>query len=98
MSELVPITVEAIKLYVAFDGDVDAYQRRGSPQPSMMRDAWRIIPILRTNLFIIANGRASANFAAQTERDLQAWTADEKARGLIRDLVSRDLARHLNAV
>jgi hypothetical protein len=95
MATQAPISTVQIQIYVDFNGDVDMYQRRGSPQRELMSHAWGVIEDLRRRLFLIAAGRASAKFAASTEADLASWTLDEAARHMIRVLVARDMARSI---
>jgi hypothetical protein len=85
-----------VQIYADFGGDVDQYQRRGSPQRAMLDDAWGTIEDLRRRLFLVAAGRASAKFAASAEADLLAWTSDDDARRFIRAMVDRDLQAHTN--
>jgi hypothetical protein len=72
-----------IEIYAQFDGDIDMYQRRGSPQRAILGDAWETIEDLRRRLFLVVEGRASATFISSVEADLLAWT-DEDARRRIR--------------
>ena len=82
------ISAEQVEIYMRFNGDVDMYQRRGSP--GAIGDAWDEIEDLRRRMFLVAMKRASARFASQTQSDLLAWTNDEDARRLINDIVKKD--------
>jgi hypothetical protein len=85
------VSAAQVDLYAASNGDIDLYQRRGSPQMHILGDSWKTIEDLRRRLFLAATGRASATFAASVEADLLAWTSDEEARCRIRAIVDVDV-------
>jgi hypothetical protein len=84
------VSAAQVEIYARFNGDVDMYQRCGSPQSDVMGDAWNTIEDLRRRLFLISTGRAAEKFVSSTEADLLAWTTDEDARRRIRALVDQD--------
>jgi hypothetical protein len=92
----VMVSAAQVEIYARFNGDVDIYQRRGSPQRDVMGDTWNTIEDLRSRLFLISTARASDKFASSTEADLLAWTANEEARRLIRALVDQDVKSQPN--
>jgi hypothetical protein len=83
------VTAAEVEIYVRFKGDVDMYQRCGSPGD--LSDAWTKIEDLRQRLYMVSMNFASVQFATQTESDLLAWTADDEARRGIRALVATDV-------
>lgn len=85
------VSAAQVEIYARFNGDIDMYQRRGSPQGAILGDAWKAIEDLRRRLFLVAAGRASAAFASSAESDFLAWTVDENARARIRALVESDI-------
>jgi hypothetical protein len=86
------VSAAQVDIYTAHNGDIDLYQRRGSPQMAILGDSWKTIEDLRRRLFLVAVGRASATFASSVEADLLAWTSDEGARRLIRAMVEGDVS------
>lgn len=88
------VSAGQVEIYIKFDGDMDRYQRRGSPQGAFLGDTWKKIEDLRRRLFLVATGRASATFASSAESDFLAWTVDEDARRRIRALVENDIKAH----
>ena len=85
------VSAAQVDIYTAHNGDIDLYQRRGSPQMAILGDSWKTIEDLRRRLFLTAVGRASATFANSVEADLLAWTSDEDARRRIRAMVESDV-------
>ena len=93
MSAPASISSALVQIYMDFDGNVDMYQRRGMPKRELYGDgcAWHAIDGLRTRLYIVAAGLASAKFSASAEADLLAWAPDEEARRMVLAMVDRDL-------
>src|ERR1700722_9994852 len=87
------ISPALVQIYLDFDGKADMYQRRGMPKRELYGDgcAWRAIDGLRTRLYIVAAGLASAKFSASAEADLLALAPDEEARRMGLAMVDRDL-------
>jgi hypothetical protein len=85
------ISATQVEIYAEVDGDIDLYQRRGSPQRAILGDAWKGIEDLRSRLFLVAVGCASVAFTSSVEADLLAWTVDEDARRRIRTMVESDI-------
>jgi hypothetical protein len=84
------VSAAQVEIYAAHIGDIDLYQRRGSPQKAILGDSWKTIEDLRRRFFLVAAGRASVTFANSVEADLLAWTMDEDARRRIRAIVQSD--------
>ncbi|HSY08890.1 MAG TPA: hypothetical protein VK820_10205 [Steroidobacteraceae bacterium] len=91
------VSAAQVEIYATFNGDIDMYQRRGSPQKAIVGDAWSTIDDLRRRLFLVAVEHASVQFVSSTEADLLAWTENEDARRRIRALVERDVIAQSNA-
>jgi hypothetical protein len=85
------VSAAQVEIYARFDGDIDMYQRQGSPHRAILGDAWKTIEDLRRRLFLVTAGRASATFASSVEADFLAWTLDEDARRRIRAMVESDV-------
>jgi hypothetical protein len=85
------VSAAQVDIYITHNGDIDLYQRRGSPQMDILGDSWEAIEDLRRRLFLVAVGRASTTFASSVEADMLAWTSDEDARLRIRALVESDV-------
>jgi hypothetical protein len=90
------VSAAQVEIYATFNGDIDLYQRRGSPQSAIVGDAWSTIEDLRRRLFLVAVGHASIQFARSTEADLLAWTEDEDTRRRIRALAEGDVKAQSN--
>ena len=86
------LTQEKLKTYRRFGGDIDGYARsHGQGDTSGITDEdWALIDELCGALFIVAAGKASAEFAATVDRRLQEAAADpetcEQMRLLVRKL------------
>ena len=91
------VSAAQVEIYATFNGDIDMYQSRGSPQSAIVGDVWKTIEDLRRRLFLVATGRASVKFASTTEADFLAWTTDDDARRRIRALVDRDVKAQSNS-
>ena len=76
------LTVEKLKTYRRFGGDIDGYARsHGRGDTSGITDEdWQLIDDLRRSLFIVSSGKASAEFAAAAERRLHEVAADLETR------------------
>ena len=85
------VSAAQVDSYTTHNGDIDLYQRRGSPQMAILGDSWKTIEDLRRRLFLVAVGRSSATFANSVEADLLAWTSDEDARRRIRAMAESDV-------
>jgi hypothetical protein len=85
------LTVEKLRIYEAFDGDVDGWARSSAGKDaSRMADGdWLLIDELLTGLATVEAGLASAAFSRQLESRLLACTADEPARIALRALAAR---------
>lgn len=91
------VSAAQVDIYTTHDGDIDLYQRRGSPQMAILGDSWNTIEDLRRRLFLVAVGRASATFASSVEADLLNLTSDEDARRRIRAIVEGDVKTQLKS-
>jgi hypothetical protein len=89
------VSAAQVDIYTKHNGDIDLYQRLGSPHKASLGDSWNKIDDLRRRLFLVAMGRASATFASSVEADLLAWTSDEETRHRIRAVVEGDVKAQL---
>ncbi|HYE36449.1 hypothetical protein [Methylocaldum sp.] len=82
------LTLEKLKIYQQFNGDIDGWARSARPHDSSgMTDAdWYLIDELLGSLHIIASGSASSQFAETVERKLRAAAADKSTREALRKL------------
>jgi hypothetical protein len=85
------LTIAKLTTYAKFNGDIDGWARAAdNHDAAALTDAeWYLIDELLMNLATVASGRASAAFAADVERRLQAYTADEPTRDALRALASK---------
>ena len=83
------LTLEKLKIYRRFGGDIDGWARASSPgETSGMTDEdWSLIDELRQGMSIVSSGQASEDFAKSVERRLLASAADEWVRQELRELV-----------
>jgi hypothetical protein len=87
------LTIAKLTTYAKFHGDIDGWARAAdSDDAAGLTDAdWYLIDELLMNLATVMSGRASAAFAADVERHLQACTADEPTRNALRAVASEVL-------
>jgi hypothetical protein len=89
------LTAAQIKAWMPYDGiALEHAQRTGKLKGQRLDEMYRVDGIvnrLRTQLYIVATGRASQNFAKAASEDLMASTADDAARQLVRQLVDADV-------
>ena len=85
------ITVEKLRTYAEFNGDVDGWVRASLGQGgSFMTDAdWYLIDELLMGLAIVATGLASPSFSRDIEEKVLASTADDATRAALRALAAR---------
>ena len=60
------ITIEHIKTFKSFSGDIDGWERVKKPGDTMTNDIWFEIEGIIQNLTLIKNGVASEGFTTQT--------------------------------
>jgi hypothetical protein len=87
------ISAAQVEAYRRFDGDIDGSARSGRATADMRDEDWLAIDELRRRLFIVASGRASAQFADEVEADLASQFPSEAARLALRAIVAGDVAR-----
>ena len=87
------LTIAKLTTYAKFNGDIDGWARTADNDDAAgLTDAdWYLIDALLINLATVTTGRASAAFAADVERRLQASTADEPTRDALHALASNVL-------
>jgi hypothetical protein len=83
------LTMDKLRIYQAFGGDLDGWARRGK-DAGMHDGDWQLIESLRQDLFLVASGRASPAFAIATERRLRDATDSEETREALRELARPD--------
>lgn len=83
------ITLEKLRTYQEFNGDIDGWARASKGKvKSFMADAdWYLIDELLMGLTTVATGLASPSFVHEIETKLLAFTADEATRAALRVLV-----------
>ena len=89
------LTIAKLTTYAKFNGDFDGWARTADNDDAAgLTDAdWYLIDELLMNLATVTSGRASAAFAADVERRLQACTADEPTRNALRALAAQRRTR-----
>ena len=85
------LTIAKLRTYAKFGGDIDGWARTADTDDAAgLTDAdWYLIDELLMNLATVTSGRASAAFAADVERRLQACAADEPTRNALRALAAQ---------
>jgi hypothetical protein len=82
------ITSEALAIYHRFRGDVDAWQRAGSPGAALFGpDDWSAIENLLQELTMVSRGQVSDEYAAQIRRKLADATIDQSTADSLLDMV-----------
>ena len=79
------LTMAKLRVYRAYRGDIDGWARRGGGE-GITGDDWQLIERLRQDLFLVGNGRAAPELAAETERCLREATDGEETREALREL------------
>jgi len=85
------LTVDKLKLYEQFDGDLDGWARSSSERSgdAMTDQDWYLIDELLMSLATLEVGVASESHAQQVEQLLQACTSDQATRIALRALARR---------
>lgn len=83
------LTLDKVRMYCRFDGDIDGFARSRVDDASGITDEdWRVIDELRQGLFLVQSGQATPEFAASVERQLSCVAADEATRRALRALAA----------
>jgi hypothetical protein len=83
------LTLDKLKMYRRFDGDIEGYSRsRVDDQSGITDEEWRVIDELRQALFLVQSGKAAPEFAASVEQRLSSVAPDEATRQAVRELVT----------
>ncbi len=90
------LTLEKLRIYERFNGDIDGWVRMKSSMPSSeMTDAdWHLLDALITDLRIAASGQASQSFRRELNERLQTEIADDEVRTELHALARRITDRH----
>ncbi|MBI1285563.1 MAG: hypothetical protein GC183_14720 [Thiobacillus sp.] len=82
------LTLEKLRTYEAFNGDLDGWVRASTgEQRSFMSDAdWYLIDALLTDIATADSGLASPTFMHEVENTLGTSTADDATRDALRAL------------
>jgi hypothetical protein len=81
------LTLEKLKVYRQFGGDIDGWARWSAHDSSGMTDGdWSLIDELVQALHLIRAGQAAPEFAASVEQRLLSITPDEPTREMLRRL------------
>lgn len=83
------ITLEKLRTYQEFNGDIDGWARtsQGRVKSSMTDADWYLIDELLMGLTTIGTGTASPSFVREVEARLLTSTVDETTRAALRALV-----------
>ncbi|HLP98395.1 MAG TPA: hypothetical protein VK149_08115 [Sideroxyarcus sp.] len=84
------LTVDKLKTYAAFDGDIDGWARSSiSPNKDVMEDAdWYLINELLMGLIAVDVGNTSETFLRDLENKINTSTADQACRDALRKLAA----------
>jgi hypothetical protein len=87
------LTLEKLKTYRRFGGDIDGYSRtRGRGDSSgITDDDWKLIDELLMALHIVASGKASGNFATALDQRLLESAPDPQTRKELNRLANVEL-------
>ena len=82
------LTLAKIETYRAFDGNIDGYVRsdRKGDSSDITEADWALIDRLLTAIHIIETGKATEQFVAKTEQELQSHTSGPAERSALRRL------------
>lgn len=85
------ITLEKLRTYQEFDGDIDGWARASKDKgdPCMTDADWYLINELLMGLTIIGTDLASSSFVREFEAKMRASTAGEATCAALRTLVGR---------
>lgn len=85
------LTVDKLKIYEQFDGDIDGWARASRAQATtgMTDEDWYLIGELLMGLATVKSGVASASYAQQVEERLLACTSDQATRSILHALATR---------
>ena len=85
------LTVDKLRIYEQFDGDIDGWARasRGQATTGMTNEDWFLIDELLMNLATVKTGLASPSYAQQVEQRLLASTSDQATRSILHALATR---------
>jgi len=82
------LTLDKVKMYRRFDGDIDGFARSSVDDSSGITDEdWHVIDELRQALFLVQSGQATPEFAASVEQRLSSVAADDATQRALRALV-----------
>lgn len=90
------LTVDKLKIYEQFDGDIDGWARasRGQATSGMTDADWYLIDELLMGLATVKTGVASLSYAQQVEQRLLASTSDQATRSILHALATRRGSHH----
>lgn len=82
------ITVNKLKIYCQYDGDIDGWVRsmHGLPSPDMTDDDWYDIEKMRLGLFSIYNLSCSESYKEQVLRELRDNADGEDAIIMLKEI------------
>jgi hypothetical protein len=85
------LTLDKLRIYEQFDGDIDGWARATSGQTStgMTDEDWYLIDELLMGLATVKTGLASASYAQQVEQRLLASTSDQATHSILHALATR---------
>ena len=85
------LTVDKLRIYEQFDGDIDGWARtsRGQATTGMTDEDWYLIDELLMGLATVKTGAASPSYAQQVEQRLLACTSDQATRSILHALATR---------
>ncbi|MBP6095781.1 MAG: hypothetical protein KBF58_07760 [Methyloversatilis sp.] len=84
------LTLDKLKAYGVFGGDIDGHARSTGKDKPVITDAdWYLIDELLMALDTVASGMASAGFIERLERRMAENTADQATRDALTELAAR---------
>ena len=84
------ITVEKVKIYYKYRGDIDAYARLAkNEEAQFMTDSdWGLIDEIIQAIQLVNSGRSSNNFEEKLKRKLQTNVSDDETLKMIKKLAT----------
>lgn len=82
------ITIDALRVYQRYEGDIDGFSRRKDPREmlAITDEDWRNISLLLQRLALEKNVPVAESFRAETSRLLAEQVVDEATVRLLREI------------
>jgi hypothetical protein len=87
------ITVEKIKIFLKYRGDLDAWARLSKKREAqIMTDSdWKLIDDCIQGIYLVKSGKASTDFEVKHKRKIEANISDDDALKMINQLAREEI-------